>query len=68
MFLCDTMNQKECDQHMAKEVLTIRLERTDIDLLKAMAEKNVRTVASQVAFLIRTAAQEQNIKLQNTDA
>lgn len=47
---------------MPKEVLSVRIDQSDIDLLKQLAEKHVRTVASEVAYLIRCAAEAENAK------
>ena len=47
---------------MAKEVLAVRLEKQDIDLLKALAEKHVRPLGSELAYIIRKAAQEDQDK------
>lgn len=46
---------------MPKEVLSIRLDKEDIDLIKKLADLHVRPVGSELAFLIRQAAQNEGL-------
>lgn len=47
---------------MPKEVLSIRLDKSDIELLKKLADVHVRPVGSELAFIIRQAAKAEGME------
>ena len=43
---------------MAKKVISFRIDEEDIEALKAMAEKHVRPLSSEISYIIRKAKEE----------